>query len=723
MRSSNACIMTLLCAFPAAAEFLPLASWPGDGTRTALEMNGELFRNCGRILERWDLGADPPVLLDSLVLDSPPIDLLEWDGLLLILREDGLLEMRHPVDGWDPPIWTWQGWDCATQLLRHGRWLLPVSPWMPLLDLEEPRQPVVAQDPLGGWWDNFGGFHAAFVGDTLLGDYSDCCGSCWDVVIDQRWLELGDEVPQGPAHSVGWIPGLSWDYYSPLAAVDHHLLIGTYAGLQVLDPATMTVDQTLPMLDSPGEIVLASQAEGPLVLASGPLGTVSLLLSSQSIRPVQVLDTLAMRATKQLRLMDNHALLVSDETTHWVSTTDPAQLQLERSLGALGSIRSQAWAGERLLARAEQLAVLEPVAEGWRLAAFLPTGPGTLLSAQGHLAVLDMPGGFGVVNLAATPPELTWVPTPSPVSRLVVLDQVAACQVGDSLHFFDLSTPSQAREMARFACPGATLLDGLGTVVVAGGSGNVRLFHATPDQVDAADTLGVACSMMAMVDSILVTGHITDPWSNPILHLQLWQVADPQQAVQIGAQTIGSVASCAMRGGASRLGLLIRDYWPGWDPYERLHLDLFDVVGGSLERTVNVSFEGRLVPDYRLSRDVTQAGQVVVHDAGEGLRCYQDDSVLSVETPSTRPAALALAAAPNPFNPLTRLSFTLTRPGPVRLAIFDLLGREVARLMDGDFAAGTQQITFDARALASGLYLARLEAEGRTAVAKLALVR
>jgi len=594
---------------------------------------------------------------------------------------------------------------------------------MPLLDLEDPRQPVLAQHPLGGWNENFGGYNAAFVGDTLLGDYLDCCGSSWDVVADRRWLELGDEVPQDPAQSVGWITGLHWSMGNRLAAADHHLLVSTYSGLQVLDPATMTLDQTIPMQESPENIILASHQEGPLMLASDPSGTYSLHLSAQDTPHLQVLDTLAIHATQQVRLMDNHALLVSDESTHWVSMTDPAQMQLERSLSALGTIRGQAWAGGRLLARAEQLAVLEPVADGWRREALLSVGPGNLLSAQGQLAVVDCPGGLGVVDLASPQPELTLVPTPSPVGRLLLVDQVAVCQAGDSLYFFDLRTPSQAREIARFSCPGLTTLDGLGTVVVAGSSGNLRLFQATPDGVEPADTLAIAYSVLAMVDSILVTGHITDPWVNPILHLQLWQVADAQQAFQIGEQTIYSVASCTMRGGASRLGLLIRDYWPGWDPYDRLHLDLFDVVGGSLQRTVNVNFEGRKVPDFRLSREEAQAGWVVVHDAGEGLRCYQDNSILQVETPAMRPTALSLSAAPNPFNPLTRLSFSLTRPGPVRLAIFDLLGRELALPAEGEFAAGAHQIAFDARALASGLYLARLEAEGCTAVAKLALVR
>ena len=49
---------------------------------------------------------------------------------------------------------------------------------------------------------------------------------------------------------------------------------------------------------------------------------------------------------------------------------------------------------------------------------------------------------------------------------------------------------------------------------------------------------------------------------------------------------------------------------------------------------------------------------------------------------------LALAAAPNPFNPRTRLSFTLDRSGEVALRVFDLRGRRVRTILDGAVAAG-----------------------------------
>ena len=88
------------------------------------------------------------------------------------------------------------------------------------------------------------------------------------------------------------------------------------------------------------------------------------------------------------------------------------------------------------------------------------------------------------------------------------------------------------------------------------------------------------------------------------------------------------------------------------------------------------------------------------------------------------PSTISLGAPwPNPFNPLTRIPFTLSRPMPVRLAVHNLLGQEVAVLVDGMQAAGQHQVAFKPGRLASGLYLVTLEAEGRAETRTVTLLR
>lgn len=78
---------------------------------------------------------------------------------------------------------------------------------------------------------------------------------------------------------------------------------------------------------------------------------------------------------------------------------------------------------------------------------------------------------------------------------------------------------------------------------------------------------------------------------------------------------------------------------------------------------------------------------------------------------------------PNPFNPTTNITYALAQPSHVRLSIFDLLGREVDVLIDGDVPAGSHQFTWNAGERPSGVYFARLTANGRHRVRKLLLTR
>jgi hypothetical protein len=78
---------------------------------------------------------------------------------------------------------------------------------------------------------------------------------------------------------------------------------------------------------------------------------------------------------------------------------------------------------------------------------------------------------------------------------------------------------------------------------------------------------------------------------------------------------------------------------------------------------------------------------------------------------------------PNPFNPSTRIIFDAPYPGWVKLAVYDVQGREVARPVDGWLTPGTYTVVFDAEGLAAGTYYYRLNAAGFVATKKMVLVR
>lgn len=65
---------------------------------------------------------------------------------------------------------------------------------------------------------------------------------------------------------------------------------------------------------------------------------------------------------------------------------------------------------------------------------------------------------------------------------------------------------------------------------------------------------------------------------------------------------------------------------------------------------------------------------------------------------------------PNPFNPSTKISYSIAKRSNVTLKIFDLLGTEVTKLVNGEIEAGNYEVNFDASNLASGIYFYKLEA-------------
>ncbi|MFQ6606294.1 MAG: T9SS type A sorting domain-containing protein [Fidelibacterota bacterium] len=78
---------------------------------------------------------------------------------------------------------------------------------------------------------------------------------------------------------------------------------------------------------------------------------------------------------------------------------------------------------------------------------------------------------------------------------------------------------------------------------------------------------------------------------------------------------------------------------------------------------------------------------------------------------------------PNPFNPTTNFQYDLPQAGPVKLVIYNLLGEEVARLVDRVQPAGRYTISWNADQLASGVYLYRLEAGDYQQTRKLTILK
>jgi hypothetical protein len=78
---------------------------------------------------------------------------------------------------------------------------------------------------------------------------------------------------------------------------------------------------------------------------------------------------------------------------------------------------------------------------------------------------------------------------------------------------------------------------------------------------------------------------------------------------------------------------------------------------------------------------------------------------------------------PNPFNPVTTITYSIPGDGGVLLKVFDVLGREVAALVDEHRNGGTHSVLFNASGLASGTYFYRIEFGDRIETKRMLLLR
>ena len=85
-------------------------------------------------------------------------------------------------------------------------------------------------------------------------------------------------------------------------------------------------------------------------------------------------------------------------------------------------------------------------------------------------------------------------------------------------------------------------------------------------------------------------------------------------------------------------------------------------------------------------------------------------------------------AYPNPFNPSTNLSFTLSTAGPTQLEVFDVSGRRVVSIVNENLMAGPHEFTWlgqnsQGRSVSSGVYYARLKSSDIVQVQQMTLVK
>ncbi|HYE96776.1 MAG TPA: T9SS type A sorting domain-containing protein [Rubricoccaceae bacterium] len=110
-------------------------------------------------------------------------------------------------------------------------------------------------------------------------------------------------------------------------------------------------------------------------------------------------------------------------------------------------------------------------------------------------------------------------------------------------------------------------------------------------------------------------------------------------------------------------------------------------------------------------------------DAGTAYVAFDLEAPPATASEDTPPVPRLTVTGSNPVHATAALRVVLPAPGPARLAVYDVLGREVAVLAQGMYAAGTHELLFDTSTLPSGAYFVRAEAGGVAVTRPLTVVR
>jgi len=154
---------------------------------------------------------------------------------------------------------------------------------------------------------------------------------------------------------------------------------------------------------------------------------------------------------------------------------------------------------------------------------------------------------------------------------------------------------------------------------------------------------------------------------------------------------------------------------------------IFGFVGLGNLRQANAVFaemqsRGRMVDTAAMNgmEDYLRLAALSVSVDGSQGESVKQSTAESKTTPRTTSIAQNY---PNPFNPVTSFTYQIASAGHVSLKIYDVLGREVATIVDGVKEPGEYNVSWEANGFSSGVYFFKLQADSFSAVKKMLLIR
>ena len=154
----------------------------------------------------------------------------------------------------------------------------------------------------------------------------------------------------------------------------------------------------------------------------------------------------------------------------------------------------------------------------------------------------------------------------------------------------------------------------------------------------------------------------------------------------------------------------------GW---QWVKLDSYNLTAGEHKLTITYREDGAELDKICISNNAVPPSGM-----GEDAVNLCDTTTTGMHNSEEIPDGYVLGQNyPNPFNPVTIIKYSIPRSSHISLKVFDVLGNEIATIVNGMKQAGNYAVSFNGKSLASGVYVYQLKADGFTGTKKFVLLK